>query len=125
MATERRDAVIGGGRQGVTREKLRRRETSAVSLNECPAAAAARRPDGATRAAVRLRHAALCEPVAAPLATPAQAGMLRLASITVSAAMFTIRRTVALDVRMFTGALTPSRNGPTATLLPASVLSRL
>lgn len=50
---------------------------------------------------------------------------LRFASITVNAVMFTIRRTVALDVRMFTGPLTPSRNGPTATLLPASVLSRL
>jgi DNA-binding transcriptional LysR family regulator len=50
---------------------------------------------------------------------------LRFASITVSAAILTIRRTVELDVRMLTGALTPSRKGPTATLLPASVLSRL
>ncbi len=49
----------------------------------------------------------------------------RFASITVNAAIFTIRRTVALEVRIFTGALTPNRNGPTATLLPASVLSRL
>ncbi len=49
----------------------------------------------------------------------------RFASITVKAAIFTIRRTVALEVRMFTGALTPSKKGPTATLLPASVLSRL
>lgn len=51
--------------------------------------------------------------------------LTRLASITVNAAMLIILRTVELDVRIFTGALTPSRNGPTATLLPASVLSRL
>ena len=49
----------------------------------------------------------------------------RLASMTVSAAMLTMRRTVALEVRMFTGALAPSRKGPTATLPPAAVLSRL
>ena len=53
------------------------------------------------------------------------ADLTRLASITVNAAMLTIRRTVELDVRMFTGALAPSKNGPTATLLPAPVLSRL
>jgi len=49
----------------------------------------------------------------------------RFASITVNAAILTMRLTVALEVRMLTGALTPNRNGPTATLLPAPVLSRL
>src|SRR5690606_15347617 len=48
-----------------------------------------------------------------------------LASSTVSAAILTMRRTVELDVRICTGALTPSRNGPTATLPPAAVFSKL
>lgn len=49
----------------------------------------------------------------------------RLASMTVSAAMLMMRRTDELLVRMCTGAPAPNRKGPTATLLPAAVLSRL
>src|SRR5699024_2572238 len=49
----------------------------------------------------------------------------RIASRTVSAAIFTMRRTVDLDVRMCTVASAPNKNGPTATLPPAAVLSRL
>jgi len=48
-----------------------------------------------------------------------------LASATVSAVMFTMRRTVALAVRMCTGFATPSSTGPIAMLPPAAVLSRL
>ena len=48
-----------------------------------------------------------------------------LTSTTVMAVMLTMRRTVELEVRMCTGAFAPSRNGPTATLPPAAVLSRL
>ena len=47
------------------------------------------------------------------------------ASATTSAAMLMMRRTDELDVRILTGALTPNRKGPTATLPPATVLSRL
>src|SRR5690606_22731012 len=47
------------------------------------------------------------------------------ASTTVSAVMLTMRRTVALGVSTLMGALAPSSTGPTATLLPAAVLSRL
>lgn len=54
-----------------------------------------------------------------------QVDALRLASIAANAAMFAIRCTAELDVRVFTGALTPGRNYPTATWLPASVLSCL
>lgn len=49
----------------------------------------------------------------------------RLASMTVKAAILIMRLTDELDVRMCIGAFTPSRKGPTATLLPATVLSRL
>src|SRR5699024_2085571 len=48
----------------------------------------------------------------------------RFAARTVSAALVPMRRTVELDVRMCTGALAPNKNGPTATLPPAAVLSR-
>ncbi|MCY1384808.1 hypothetical protein D9M69_731060 [compost metagenome] len=47
------------------------------------------------------------------------------ASATVRAVMFTMRRTVALAVRMCTGLATPSNMGPMAMLPPAAVLSRL
>src|SRR3954447_5169726 len=47
------------------------------------------------------------------------------AEATVRAVMLTMRRTVADEVRMFTGAAQPSRIGPMATLLPAAVLSKL
>lgn len=47
------------------------------------------------------------------------------ACTTVSAAMFTMRRTVTDGVSTFTGAAQPSRIGPIATLWPAAVLSRL
>jgi hypothetical protein len=46
------------------------------------------------------------------------------ASATVRAAMFTIRRTVVLAVRMCTGLAAPSSTGPMAMLPPAAVLSR-
>ena len=48
-----------------------------------------------------------------------------LASATVRAVIFTIRRTVALGVRMCTGSDAPSRTGPMAMPPPAAVLSRL
>src|SRR5438105_270914 len=47
------------------------------------------------------------------------------ASMTQSAVMFTIRRTVAEGVRIWTGLAQPSSTGPTAMPLPALVLSRL
>ena len=47
------------------------------------------------------------------------------ASVTVSAVMLTMRRTVVDGVRMCTGAAAPNKIGPTATLLPAAVFSRL
>ena len=46
-------------------------------------------------------------------------------SETVTAVMLTMRRTVALAVRMCTGLLAPSRIGPMAMPPPAAVLSRL
>ena len=48
-----------------------------------------------------------------------------LASATVRAVMFTMRRTVADGVRMLTGLAAPSSTGPMAMPPPAAVLSRL
>ena len=48
-----------------------------------------------------------------------------LASATVSAVMLTMRRTVVLAVRMWTGLAAPRSTGPMAMLPPAAVLSRL
>lgn len=56
---------------------------------------------------------------------PAGAQRAAFASATVSAVMLTMRRTVVLAVRMWTGLAAPSSTGPMAMLPPAAVLSRL
>jgi hypothetical protein len=48
-----------------------------------------------------------------------------LASATVRAVIFTMRRTVALGVKMWTGLAAPRRTGPMAILPPAAVFKRL
>lgn len=67
----------------------------------------------------------LGQPAQAFAAPPVQLQRAALISTTVQADMFTMRRTVAAEVRMWIGAATPSSTGPMAMPLPAAVLSRL
>ena len=79
--------------------------------------------------ALTMAHKSLTAPArGAPAPQPPDdqpAGLLSAASATASAVMLTMRRTVALGVKMCTGRAAPSSTGPTVTPWPPVIFSTL